>query len=147
MDKKQNKVNSKALRNIAHTFHIAAERCFQMKPLPDGKIESPLIPGIVNLAFSSELYLKYIIAKEGEPRKGHELAKLFKWLNPEAQNNIIKMTKYNEKEFEKLLFEHSNAFVDWRYLHDKNVSMHVNIRFMERLTCSVESVANRYNEE
>jgi hypothetical protein len=135
-------MNLDLMKGNAKTFRMAAERCLEMRQLPDGRIESPLVPAVVNLAFSSELYLKYIIAKEGVPRKGHELDKLFELLDPATQNEIINATSYNKDRFKEQLERHSNAFVDWRYLHDKDVSRNANIEFMKKLTYSVESIAN-----
>lgn len=135
-------MNLDLLKGNAKTFRMAAERCLEMWKLPDGRIESPLVPAVVNLAFSIELYLKYLIAKKGTPRKGHELAKLFAFLDTATQNEIITSTNYQKAEFESLVNKHSDAFVDWRYLHDEDVSRDVNIEFMRRLTYSIESIAN-----
>lgn len=138
-------VNVQLLRNNAHSFKIAAERCLEQRPLPGGKIESPLIPAVTNLVFSIELYLKFLLAKENKQPSVHRLFGLFNLLDLTIQNNIIKATKYSREEFELLLNEHSEVAIEWKYIHiyGKNKSLYINIEFLREVVNSLEFISNR----
>jgi hypothetical protein len=133
------------LKNNANSYKKSAERCLEQRLLPDGKIESPLVPAIVNLASSIEFYLKFLLAKEGKTLSEYNLLDLFKSLELSTQIEIINMTKYNKNVFELLLENHSEASVEWRniHIHGKNKSMSVDIQFMKKLMDSLEFIVNR----
>lgn len=138
-------VDLQLLRNNANSYKKSAERCLEQRLLPDGKIESPLVPAIVNLASSIEFYLKFLLAKEGKILSEYRLLDLFKSLDLAAQIDIINTTKYNKNEFELLLGKHSKASVEWRNIHiyGKNKNMSVDIQFMKKLMDSLEFIINR----
>lgn len=87
-----------------------------------------LNPLVVNVAFSIELYLKAIKAHESttcEYPTGHKLDDLFKILKPSTQRQIkTSFAQRSEVPLGDLLGEASNAFVEWRYSHEKPVEAH-----------------------
>ena len=131
------------LRHNASAFKKSAERNLEQRPLTNGKIEFFIVPAIVNLAFSVELYLKFLLGNNKTPIKKHELLDLFNMLDPSMKQDIIKLTRYDISEFELLLKEHSTAFVEWRYLHESNTCKRVNLEFIIELANSIESIVNR----
>lgn len=131
------------LRNNASAFKKSAERSLEQRPLPNGQIESFIVPAVVNLAFSIELYLKFLLAKNKTTKRRHELLDLFNLLDPSIKQDIIKLTNYNKDEFEVLLKKHSEAFREWRYIHESNESIGADLEFMRKLVECVESIVNR----
>ena len=131
------------LRNNASAFKKSAERSLEQRPSPNGQIEFFIVPGVVNLAFSIELYLKFLLAKNETPSRGHKLLALFDSLDSTIKQEIIDLTDYDKDEFESLLSKHTEAFVEWRYIHERNVSINVDIKFMRKLIDCVESIVNR----
>ena len=138
------RINVQLLRSNARSFKMAAERCLEQRPLPDGEIESPLIPAVTSLVFSIELYIKFLLAKENKQDLGHRLLELFKSLNLTTQNDIVKTTKYSREEFELLLKEHSEIAVEWKYIHiyGKSKSLYVNIEFLTKVINSLELISS-----
>lgn len=138
-------VDLQLLRNNANSYKKSAERCLEQRLLPDGKIESPLIPAIVNLASSIEFYLKFLLAKEEKMLSEYRLLDLFKSLDLSTQIKIISTTNYHKNEFELLLANHSEVSVEWRNIHiyGKNKSMSANIQFMKKLMDSLEFIVNQ----
>lgn len=131
------------LRDNAGAFKKSAERSLEQRPSPNGQIESFIVPAVVNLAFSIELYLKFLLAKNETPSRGHKLLALFDSLDSTTKQEIIDLTNYDKDEFESLLSKHTEAFVEWRYLHERTVSIGAVLEFMKKLVDCVESVVNR----
>lgn len=108
--------DKESLRYNAKSFKKFADLYFD-KPNSNREIG---IPAFVNLAFSIELYLKYLLAESEIEFKTHYLNGLFYKLNPTTQLEIINIIGINEKQFKSQLEDHSQLFVDWRYIHDVN---------------------------
>ncbi len=91
-------------------------------------VTGELIPLVVNVTLSIELYLKAIKAYESttyECPKGHRLDCLFKTLRPSSQQQIrTGFAQLSKVPLDDLLCEASNAFVEWRYSHEKVVVAH-----------------------
>ncbi len=137
-------METELLKNNAKAFKKSAERSLEQRKLPNGQIQSLAVPAIVNFAFSIELYLKYLLIKNGAGfKKVHKLFDLFNLLNTDIKQEIIKSTTYNQAEFELLLEQHTNAFIDWRYLHEKKQNENVDLEFMRRLLDSIERIADK----
>ncbi len=108
----------------ANQFLELGKRGFENKE----KFEPLPYASIVNLAFSAELFLKYIHESYDIPESGHNLKKLLNNLNNNDKELIISNLRMvrlfrgnideakGDKIFE-LLENHSNLFVDFRYLH------------------------------
>jgi HEPN domain-containing protein len=84
-------------------------------------------PFVVNSAFSIELYLKALARSHGTILKGHDLLKLLSSL-PAAAREVInavlpacrsELGPEGTSDLRTCVAELSNAFVDWRYLHEK----------------------------
>jgi len=137
-------VELQLLRNNASAFKKSAERSLEQRPSPNGQIEFFIVPAVVNLAFSIELYLKFLLAKNETPDStDHNLSKLFDLLDSTIQQEIIDLADYDKDEFELLLSKHTEAFVEWRYIHERNVSINVDLKFMRKLIDCVESIVNQ----
>lgn len=134
----------KFLKSMAHSFQETAYRCQIENVLPDGRISMLGIPMVVNLAFSAELYLKYIIAVKDKPAWGHNLKELFyKKLKPEIQSKIIGAAGYEDSEFKELLERNNEVFEKWRYLYEKGEPASSDVGFMDCFVCALEAFANR----
>jgi len=137
-------VKLQLLRNIASAFKKSAERSLEQRSLPNGQIEFFIVPAVVSLAFSIELYLKFLLAKNKTPCRSHKLLDLFNSLDSTIKQEIIDLTNYDKDKFELLLSKHTEAFVEWRYIHEKNEkSINVDLEFMIKLIDCVEFIVNR----
>jgi HEPN domain-containing protein len=138
------KVDLQLLRNNASAFKKSAERSLEQRQFSNGQIEFFIVPAVVNLAFSIELYLKFLLAKNKTLRWGHNLLDLFNSLDSKIQQEIIDLTDYDKDEFESLLSKHTEAFHDWRYIHEKiNKRKDVDLKFMKKLIDCVESIVDQ----
>lgn len=93
-----------------------------------------MIPQIVNAAFSCELILKATIIMEKKNPvafKEHRLDSLFSMLCQCTQEQII--ADASIFDWDTFMSESSNAFVEWRYLHEKDETAVVSIPDMQRL--------------
>ena len=114
-------MNKHWMLSNAKAFRKISIECLTFKELPDGTSEMVAVPGIVNIAFSIELYLKYIIFSEQNLKvEGHKINDLFKLLSSETYN-IIKSNMHLPFlfDFEIELKHHSTIFIEWRYMHEK----------------------------
>jgi hypothetical protein len=89
------------------------------------------------LALSMELALKaWFVFDHDDPKvvKSHNLMKLFDALKPESQEKLDAEFKrsvvpyhpnflYSDYSIRRVLYQHKDAFTDWRYLHEANKSM------------------------
>jgi hypothetical protein len=140
-------MNLDLMKSNANAFYKAAERCNEQKQLPNGEIDWLVVPVIVNLVLSVELYLKYLIAKniasyESKLIKEHDLSKLFALLDSTTQNEIINANNYDKNKFKEILDKHSKVFIEWRYLHEQNFK-DADTLFLANLIHSLEFIANR----
>lgn len=147
-------MNLEALKTNACSFCNAGDRCIELKPLPNGNFEAPLVPALVNYVFSIELYLKYLIAKEKRQYEGHELTKLFKScgghklanlfnsIDSATQCMIIEACGYEKSEFESNLNKYSNVYVEWRYFYEGEIEFPIDVRFLKKFSYAVKSISN-----
>lgn len=89
------------------------------------------------LALSMELALKaWFVFDYDDPKapRSHDLIKLFEALLPESQEKLDAEFKrsvapchpqlfYVDCSIRHILYQHKDAFIDWRYLHEPNKSM------------------------
>lgn len=125
------------IANASRTFVLAFERCMMQRPLPDGRFEMPLVPGVVCLAFSIELGLKAMAAQGGLALKGHRLADLFGKIPSDAQAAIVAETKVDRQRFEIEMEAVSEVFVEWRYVYEQP-SANLNLAFLQSLGGAVQ---------
>jgi hypothetical protein len=136
------------LKNMASSFHSAAHRCRIENVSPDGKSDMPGIPMVVNLAFSAELYLKYLIRKyqiqvTDKQFKTHFLCNLFSFFTPEFKHKIIEVANYSDVEFMRLLEMHNDMFNTWRYAFEKDKPVISEVGFMDNLVYALGVLADQ----
>lgn len=87
-----------------------------------------IAPFVVNAAFGTEVYLKTLHRLSGSnPGKEHKLLALFDSLPTERMNDLLNAASRHAPEyrlekdwrFRDLLKQVSTAFVDWRYLYER----------------------------
>jgi hypothetical protein len=123
-----------AIFRQAYSFcKVAAKLYGEMNASPTNGIFA--IPFVVNATFSIELYLKTLGHIYGADLKGHNLVELLDRL-PEAAcasiNDAAPAAASKWKIEEKIdmracLSELQNAFVEWRYLHERENTNELNI--------------------
>lgn len=128
--------------NLSGSFWLAHQRCMEKRPLPNGQFQFPAVPAIICAAFSTEIGFKAIILSEGGQAFGHKLAELFGMLSPASQNFIITDTGVDRTTFDQSLQSVSNAFVEWRYVYEKQ-NAQVNIDFLSRLAAATQKASAR----
>lgn len=93
-------------------------------------LQSHMLPMLVNLAFTLELYLRCILVFEGkDPGRQHNTYMLFNRINEETRRLIIRSITYksnrccsfapHKKEFHERFGLLAKTFVDGRYYYDK----------------------------
>lgn len=132
--------------SVAEEFFHAFELCYGngLTSL-DGKLHSA-IPAVVNLTFAIELALKAIHLAHGTDSRGHKLKPLFDSL-PAADREVIRGScSCMEDRFDKELTLVSEAFVKWRYAHEKRGVMSIDLDFLKCLWFAVAGVAKQMRE-
>lgn len=113
------------------------------------------VPLVVNGAFSIELTLKAILAKNNiEYGKEHNLLVLYKMLPDAFQKELLShlieaAPEYIEAEtcFDELLLL-SNAFVDWRYLFEGKPVPAIDLRFLSAFSnAAIVTMFSHYNTD
>lgn len=113
----------------ANSFLQAASMLHGEENILYGWFNPVLYPIIVNISFSCELFIKCLLAKNKAPTKGHNLKELFDELDNEQRQQIKTLTK--ENDFDIVLKNHSDFFVKYRYVYEKdNKITNVNLSFM-----------------
>ena len=98
-----------------------------------------MIPQIVNAAFGCELILKAtVIMEKKHPGvfKEHKLDSLFSMLCQHTQEQIRMDSSIFD--WDGFMRESSNAFVEWRYLHEKDEIKAISISDLQRLFCALK---------
>lgn len=90
------------------------------RELSDEELKKVLFPkdtiaAAINLSFSSEILLKYLINKKV---KIHNLESLFNKIDDNYKNRIIKDVDYSTEAFTYCLNAIANIFEDWRYFYE-----------------------------
>ena len=110
------------------------------------------------LALSMELALKaWFVFDFDDPKtaKSHDLAKLFDKLKPESQEKLDAEFKrsvapYHPSGFHidygirHILYQHKDAFTDWRYLHEPKSTMFERSAFEATLEMVLTEFEKRY---
>ena len=113
------------------------------------------------LALSMELALKaWFVFDYDDPKvaKLHDLEKLYKKLLPASQEALEKEFKrsiapyypnwlYPEYGIENILYQHKDAFVDWRYLHERKSTRFEIGAFEATLEMVLQEFEKRYKIE
>lgn len=144
-------MNSDLLAYQAKSFYNAYINLEQIHFQADNLLFA--IPMLVNGAFSVELSLKTILAKNNiDYKKEHNLLSLFEILPEKFQCEIMgylfkKAPEYKDAEkFSEELILVSNAFVDWRYAFEGKSVPAFDLRFLSALAnASICTVLAHYN--
>lgn len=110
------------------------------------------------LALSMELALKaWFVFDFDDPKhsKSHDLSKLFLRLKPESQKELDEEFKRSvalhhpnifhvDYGIEHLLYQHKDAFVDWRYMHEPKSTMFEHGAFEATLEMVLNAFDKRY---
>lgn len=112
------------------------------------RMYSHTVSGIVNSAFSCEIFLKTLLVFNGKKPHGHELKLLWSDFKKSDKETALLIEKRiqnwfdskNDNLFNELLNESSDAFEYWRYIYEKqNVKININFlkgfRIVLRETC------------
>lgn len=113
------------------------------------------------LALSMELALKaWFVFDFDDPNaaKTHDLAKLFDKLKPESQAKLDAEFKrsvapyhpnffYVDYSIRHILYQHKDAFIDWRYLHERKSTMFDRVAFEATLEMIIKEFEKRYRSE
>lgn len=118
----------------ALAFYRAAKRCNLEGMISIG------IPSIICGAFSVELALKAILYSDGVDCKGHHLLTLLNKLPVDILNKILKPLAKDWPDYDHQLKNCDKAFVDWRYVHEIDRDLNINVNFLiflSELCCRV----------
>lgn len=152
MDSNKQKTLNRMFEHACAFYDCAI--AFEIEPNTiECRVKSHTVSGIVNSAFSCEIYLKSLLYYYDVPlskfknKDGHELKKLwhdFKGKDNEnasfIEGNIRRwFNSENIELFDKLLEEASNAFEYWRYIYEKD-SGSININFLRGFRLSLRNL-------
>ena len=132
----------------AEAFHKIA---FEIRPkdlFEDADDCHWFIPSVVNLAFSCELYLKYLLIYQGiDYGHTHNLEDLFFLLPENIQCNIQFSKEFKDDEdFSTHLHDYNCAFNDWRYcFEDKPIG--IDVVFFDNFSSVLHKIAKNIFEE
>ena len=104
----------------------------------DSERSMHVLPAIVNLSLSSELYLKSYLSEEQRKKDRHYLDELFKHV-PETIQKIVISQMINKKvvvsseEFQRKLQSVRKVFVEWRYYYELT-NEKIDLQFLATLT-------------
>jgi hypothetical protein len=113
------------------------------------------------LALSMELALKaWIVFDHDDPKviRSHDLIKLFERLKPESQAKLDAEFKrsvapyhpnilFIDYDIAHMLYQHKDAFIDWRYLHEPKNTMFEKGAFEATLEMVLREFQKRYRIE
>ncbi|MDP2781130.1 hypothetical protein [Devosia sp.] len=113
------------------------------------------------LALSMELALKaWFVFDFDDPKvtKSHDLAKLFERLKPESQGKLDAEFKrsvapyhpngfYIDYSIRHVMYQHKDAFTDWRYIHEPKSTMFDRDAFEATLEMVLTEFEKRYRTE
>ncbi|MDO8775790.1 MAG: hypothetical protein Q7K57_45230 [Burkholderiaceae bacterium] len=109
-----------------------------------------LVPFVVNSAFGIELYLKTLGHVHGVKLTGHELLKLYDSLPPAARDAIDAMVPTCAAQrglslplsIRDCISELNNAFIEWRYVYERDPSATVRVQEMIFVMQCLHEVCN-----
>lgn len=136
---RQGEINTtKAMFNHAAAFAKTAERIYNGDLVSVPRPAVSLVPFIINSVFAIEIYLKTLGAHFKQPQPGHDLLKLFDSLPAEAHQalkdhfscakSLSEISKISE--YRSAIEKMRGAFVEWRYLYERNEPTSIEIRPM-----------------
>lgn len=135
---------------LGKNFLEAAKKCDSQEIEHVGWSHSLLVPIVVNMAFSCELFFKAILKYHNQEIKTHNMERLFERLPEDVQKQLVDICDCDEEEFRNSLRRVSNYFEEWRYLYERHPST-VEYTFLrelsEKLLELTEEVGRLYDEK
>jgi len=117
-----------AARHVATAFANTAALLYErdLKQMPP-KRPRHVVPFVVNASFAVELFLKALSHRHGVSLRGHQRLKLYDRLPEDASLDIqsasarvaAQTVPPQFQNTRQALSELNNAFVEWRYVHEK----------------------------
>ena len=142
---KVDEYNTRQMYFIASEFLYAAKRCNEPEVKEIGWSQPFLVPIIVNLAFSCEIFIKTILRNKNLniPKSKHELFTLFERLPVDTKNEIIGLNDHSN--FYSELKSISYTFAKWRYIYEyplPSINFGFLFEFAEKLNTHTEKMLN-----
>ncbi|MYM71239.1 hypothetical protein GTP56_03395 [Duganella sp. FT134W] len=143
-------MNPTHILNTSKQFFLAAKRADEQRIIGGTQFEWLPVPAIVCAAFSIELALKAIIMVEtGKSPRVHLLDDLYAELSLPSQKKVaaaVTVPTYpkvpgSTETFDTALTKIRNAFVDWRYIHEKTDWTSIDRTFLMEVADAVQAVA------
>lgn len=104
-------------REIANQFLLLGKSSVSETDIQyNGWSTQLLVPAVVNISFSCELFLKVLLSIHQITSKKHDLLSLYNLLPKKIQEKILVQNSSNFFEDLKTI---SNLFVKWRYLYER----------------------------
>ncbi len=124
---KQLSLAQRTFRQAAAFNGVAAQIWPQLRT-DNPALANVAAPFVVNITFAIELFLKTIAALEERKVRGHQLDALFRSLPVSVQGTLehrfpTALRHYGfqeEKSLSEALADAGNAFVEWRYTHERD---------------------------
>lgn len=114
--KDEDQYSCKQIANLGKSFYRVAMECSEGKNFSYlGWAHPMLVPSVINMVFSCELFMKAILKNSGKEIKTHKLTRLFNEMPKEIKKDII--CSENKEDFMKKLSQISDLFVKWRYIY------------------------------
>lgn len=140
--------DTKCMFEHACAFFDCAKSCEIEPNNIEYRMHSHTVSGIVNSAFSCEIFLKTLLVFNGKKSHGHELKVLWNDFKKSDRETALLIEQriqnwFNSKNdnlFNELLNESSDAFEYWRYIYEKqnakiNINFLIGLRTVLRETC------------
>ena len=133
--------------SVAKQFHHAFELCRgNGLTALDGRV-IPDIPSVVNLAFAIELALKAALLAYCPSPRGHGLKELFEQLPESDRTYIRSYMPFQAEWFDAGLVAVSEAFVEWRYIHEQRGLKSINLEFLMHLWHAASKLAEQKRQQ
>lgn len=136
---KPEEYNTNQMLGVARAFLKAAKLCNKQPIEQMCWSHSLLVPIVINLSLSCELFLKTVLNAHNSSKEGHNLLQLFESLPEEVRKDIIGQN--DRQDFILKLNQNSCLFEEWRYVYERQPRS-INITFLfdfaERLSCYAE---------
>jgi hypothetical protein len=110
--------DARKIVNAGDAFLIAAERALEKRWMGPRTFQAAVMPGVVCLAFASELFFKAILTIESHAENDHDLFLLFGALKPSSQSFIRERLSISEADLDEKLAAVAHAFEQWRYIYE-----------------------------
>lgn len=140
-------MTSASALSVAKQFYHAFELCRgNGLTSVDGRV-SPEIPSVVNLAFAVELAVKAVLLAYVNSPRGHGLKVLFEQLPEPDRTFISSNILFPAERFENEQAAVSEAFVEWRYIHEQRGAKSISLKFLMHFWNTASMLAEQKRKE